>query len=285
MISVSTQEFHYLKDIIRKKTEIALGDNKKYLVETRLSSLVLDSGCLSFAQFCKRLSQGPDADRIMDRVVEAITTNETYWFRDDYPFYFIRTVFLPAMAREIHEGKRDRINIWSAASSYGQEAYSVAMTALEFQKTNVLGKQLTDCLTIVGTDISTQAIEKARLGVYTENDMGRGLPHEMKTTYFQGSERGWAINDRVKQLVNFSVFNLQAPLPISWGVFDIILLRNVIIYFADPFKKILLDRVSRKLARDGVLFLGTGESVSGYSDRFRICSFQKAKYYQLDGNQ
>jgi chemotaxis protein methyltransferase CheR len=280
---VSNQEFQFLRDLIRRRTEIALGDNKKYLVETRLSSLVLDSGCRSFGEFCRRLGQGPDAERIMDRVVEAITTNETYWFRDGYPFDFLRTVFLPRMAEEIRSGLREGVRIWSAASSYGQEAYSVAMTALEFSREHLLCRPLKESLTILGTDISAQAIDRAREGVYTDNDMGRGMPEDQREMYFHRHGRDWTIDPRVKELVTFSVFNLQNPLPVSWGSFDVILLRNVIIYFSDEFKTTLFERVARKLVPQGILFLGTGESAGGYTDRFRVCSFQRAKYYEHAG--
>ncbi len=281
IVTVSDREFAFLKDIIRKKTEISLGDNKKYLVETRLSPLVLESGCQSFEEFCRKLSYAPEFSHYMEKVIEAITTNETYWFRDEYPFHYIQNVFLPQMADEIKIGKRKEMRIWSAASSSGQEAYSVAMSVLEFKKTKIFGKPLNECLTIVGTDISKQAVRKAKQAVYTNNEMLRGMPEALIDIYFRRGKDGWVLDEKVKSVVNFSVFNLQTPFPVSWGKFDIILLRNVIIYFSDEFKKVLFDKVARKLVPGGVLFLGTGETVSGYSDAFDICDYQKAKFYRL----
>jgi len=281
IIKVTNQEFAYLKEIIRKKTEIALDDNKKYLVETRLSSLVFEAGCETFGQFCKKLNYGHDSAVFMEKVVEAITTNETYWFRDDYPFNYVREIFLARMAEEIKAGKRDEIKIWSAASSYGQEAYSIAMTALEFKKTKILGKPVEKCLDIIATDISNKAVQRAKNGVYSNNDMARGMLENLKRFYFCKANDGWVINEKVRSLVKFSVFNLQSPFPVSWGKFDMIMLRNVIIYFSDPFKRVVLERVARKLAPGGILFLGTGESVSGYTELFQVCDYKKAKYYKL----
>lgn len=281
IVPVSDQEFQFLKEVIRKKTEIFLGDNKKYLVENRLSSLVLESGCKSFGQFCSLLEDSRTAMKLMDKIVEAITTNETYWFRDEYPFAFLKEVFLPDIVNQVKTGRRNSIRIWSAAASYGQEAYSIAMTIREFLRTQINGRAILESLYIMGTDISHSVINKARDGRYNTTDVQRGLPEDLLHIYFRQQGYEWVLDESVKSMVDFFVFNLQSPFLSSWEKFDIIFLRNVIIYFSDPFKMIILDRIAQKLVPGGILFLGTGESVSGYTDRFQICDYRKAKFYRV----
>lgn len=280
IITVSDEEFNLLRRIIKENSEISLGDNKKYLIENRLSSLVIESKCRTFGEFSRKLMSGPKAAVLVGKVIEAITTNETCWFRDFYPHQYFKKIFLPLMADEIKADTRDKIRIWSAASSTGQEAYSIAMTALEYQREHILGKPVDQCLSIVATDISNWAVEKAQDGIYDDNDLKRGLPDGYRERYFKQDDKKWILNEKVKSLIDFSVFNLQYPFPAVWGKFDFIMLRNVVIYFSDSFKKILFEKITEMLTPQGILFLGTGETVSGYSDSFQMYDYKKTKYYK-----
>ena len=278
IITVTDQEFLQLQKFILEKTEIEIGDNKKYLIETRLSSLVIEAGCKTFTEFFNSylMTRGAESRLYLEKFIHAITTNETYWFRDDYPFNYLKNIFFPKMAEKIKTGEKKSVRIWSAAASFGQEAYSVAMTALEFQRENVLSYAPNEWLSIFGTDISCKAVEKSVKAIYSDNDMSRGLSQDFKKLYFRQVGNRWVVNEQVRSLVQFTQYNLQVPFPDNWGLFDVILLRNVIIYFSDPFKKILLKRIAGKITNDGVLFLGTGESVGGYTQCFKTQEYQKA---------
>jgi len=281
IIKVTDEEFNLLRDIIQKKSGIHLGDNKKYLIENRLSLLASKAQCTTFGEFARKLNYGFKSKDLEEKVIEAITTKETYWFRDFSPFEHLKEVFFPLMAEEILSGKRDHIRIWSAASSTGQEPYSIAMTALEFQRKFRLTKPIDQYLSLLATDISQKALTKAEQGVYNYNELRRGLPEEYIRRYFKEKGADWILSEKVRSLVEFAVYNLQHPVPVKWKDFDLIMLRNVMIYFSDAFKKSILEKIAKKLGPDGILYLGTGETVSGYSNKFQVLDYKKVKYYKI----
>ncbi len=212
------------------------------------------------------------------QMVDAITTNETSWFRDQYPYHVLRERILPEYDREIAEGKRKRINIWSAACSTGQEPYSTAITVLDFY--SVLNKDSTcrNWVHILATDISPTSLAVANEGKYDAASINRGLQQKHLDRYFKQNTNHWKIDDRVKAMISFKTCNLKSP--VMAEKYDIIFLRNVMIYFSDSLKRELLNRMAELLAPNGYLFLGTGETTGGYTTRFEMVGFQKAIYYR-----
>lgn len=276
-LSISADEFQQLREYIETICGIAVGADKSYLIESRLSSLVEESGCDSFGSFYQKVRLGNDA-ALRDRIVDLMTTNETLWFRDTHPFTIFKEVLLPQFSQEIKEGKRFKVRIWSAASSTGQEPYSLAMIILEAMAAQPhLQKHHFE---ILATDISSTALRMASLARYDRIAISRGLPETYRARFFKDEGRVWSLTDDVKNMVRLKRFNLQDS-PAAFGRFDIILCRNVAIYFSDDFKRALFGRLARALNPGGCLFLGAAESLSAYSSAFEMQEHNRGIYYRL----
>jgi chemotaxis protein methyltransferase CheR len=273
--SISQVEFKLLRDLIEQACGIALGQEKAYLVETRLMGLMAETGCADYSSFYRRVAGSRDP-LLRDRIVDAITTNETLWFRDGHPFAILRDKLLPGLARELLAGSRFRIRLWSAASSTGQEAYSIAMTVLEFCRNDT--RLRPDQFEILATDISPTALALARNGRYDEAAMIRGLPREYRDRYFGQDGRLWTVNEEVRRLVSFRRFNLQEPLE-PLGHFDVVFLRYVSIYFSEEFKRRLYQGILRLLAPEGHLIISAVESLRGLCDDLAQASHAGGIYY------
>ena len=273
--ALSQPEFRLLRDFIERHCGIALGDEKAYLVETRLVGLMAEHGCEDYGSFYRLAADGDRALR--DRIVDAMTTNETLWFRDGHPFAILRERLLPPLARLLLDGGRFRIRIWSGASSTGQEPYSIAMTILELcQATPGLRP---DQFEILATDISPSALFLAKAGRYDEAALNRGLGPERRERFFHRAGRAWEVNDELKRMVTFQRFNLQDPLA-PLGHFDIVFMRYVCIYFAEPFKRRIYQEVARLLAPDGHLIISAVESLRGVCDHFAQLTHAGGSYYR-----
>ncbi|MBF0103597.1 MAG: protein-glutamate O-methyltransferase CheR [Desulfobacterales bacterium] len=279
-IQATNQEFQLFREFIEEKSGIFLGDNKKYLIENRLSPIVQKNSCRSYLELYLKLKKVNDSNPLMIDVVEAMTTNETLWFRDQYPFRILSETILPAYMREIQSGKRKKVSIWSSGCSTGQEPYSIAMTVMDYYQRKGLANQCKEQLSILATDLSESIIGQAKQGQYNHFTMQRGMPSTFYQKYFTQRQNMWVLNQEIKELVTFKMFNLQASLE-GLGVFDVIFLRNVIIYFSDSFKRDLFNRLSKILTNEGYLFLGTGETVTGYTEKYNIIDNRTAVYYQL----
>jgi chemotaxis protein methyltransferase CheR len=276
MIQLTDAEFKQLRDYIEKSCGIALGDEKAYLVENRLVGLLSQAGCTTFSELYRKAVGDPTLG-LRDKIVDAMTTNETSWFRDLYPFDIMERVLFKKFADEITAGKRQRIRIWCAACSTGQEPYSLAITLHEFcRKNSVLPLS---CTEIVSTDISPTVLFLAIAGRYDQIAMSRGMPQEIRDRYFANSGRIWILNDKVRKMSTFKKLNLQDDFS-SLGRFDVIFCRNVMIYFSDSFKRQLFNRFASVLNAGGYLFLGASESATSYSDRFTMINDNKHIYYQ-----
>ena len=278
-LQAKESEFRLLRDIIEARCGIFLGDEKKYLIENRLTDLVEQSKCKSFGDFYLRVKSSPPSADLWNAVVDAMTTNETLWLRDQHPFTILREQLLPKLNEEIRKGKRDAIDIWSAACSTGQEPYSIAMTALDYYENAGGEKACLKQVRILATDISSAALSKAIAGQYDNTSIVRGLPQDKRDRYFTRQNDSWVLRPSVKQMVAFKKINLQEPL-FGLGRFDIVFLRNVIIYFSDTFKKDLLERIARILKPGGYLFLGAGETVRGYTSSFNLVEQGGCIFYQ-----
>jgi chemotaxis protein methyltransferase CheR len=265
-------EFLLITDYIERHCGIRITREKTYLLETRLTALMVENGCENFS----RLHSCAVADRtngLRDKIIDAMTTNETSWFRDSVPFAVLSEVLL---GQKIAGG--NRIRIWSAACSTGQEPYSIAMTVREFGRKNP-GLRPAG-VEIVATDISPKALYLAKAGRYDAVAMSRGLSDDVKERYFRRCGTVWAIDEAVKGMVTFRRFNLQDSFT-GLGRFDIIFCRNVLIYFSDEFKRNVLGRLAALLRPGGYLLTGASESIYSYSNEYKMLWHGKGLFYQV----
>lgn len=266
LAQISPAEYEDFKLFLEDACGILLGDNKHYLVQSRLGKMVVDSKVASLGDLVVQLRRERSGGPLRERVIEAMTTNETFWFRDNHPFKILSEHVLPDLA-----GRRQRTpRIWSAACSTGQEPYSISITAQEFlSKTpGALGD-----VQVIATDISPAVLENARTGFYDNMALARGLPADIKSRYFKRDEKHWAerwqVRDDVRRRVRFTHGNLLASYA-SLGRFDVIFCRNVLIYFSSESKIDIIQRMSDALNPGGYLFLGASEAITQYSDGFEM---------------
>lgn len=279
-LHVTETEFKLLRDLIYEHSGIFLADNKTYLIETRLANLVKESCCTTFGEFYLKAKSSGESEQLCRSMVDAITTNETSWFRDQHPYRILRERILPEFDKEMKTGKRSRINIWSAACSTGQEPYSIAMTILDFYNASKNDSACQKWVRILATDISGTSLAQAAEGKYDNLSINRGLEAEHLDRFFQKNNNKWLVEDRVKRMVVFQQYNLKQPM-IKNEFFDVVFLRNVMIYFPDSLKRKLFETMATILAPNGYLFLGTGETVNGYTARFEMLEWQKAVFYRV----
>ncbi|WP_298423383.1 protein-glutamate O-methyltransferase CheR [Rhodoblastus sp.] len=253
-----SQAFTALQSFLLKSSGLSLDRDKQYLVEARLDPVMQQVGLKSLAELVARL----EADRsLAKKVTEAMTVNETFFFRDRAPFDGFRDAILAELLKA--RARTRKIRLWSAACSTGQEPYSLAMI-LDEEARKLAGWSVD----IVASDIADSVLKRAREGVYTHFEAQRGVPMSHLVRYFTKRKDQWAINQNIKARVEFRQQNLMADFS-SFGVFDVIFCRNVLIYFAPEQKRNVLARLARALAPDGYLVLGAAESVIGYSTEFR----------------
>ncbi|WP_394252508.1 protein-glutamate O-methyltransferase [Vibrio profundi] len=271
-ITISDQEYRDFSRFLESQCGIVLGDSKQYLVRSRLSPLVAKFKLASLSDLLRDVVTGRNRE-LRVAAVDAMTTNETLWFRDTYPFAVLADKLLP----EIAANKRP-IKIWSAASSSGQEPYSMAMTILETQsrKPGMLPN-----VSITATDISASMLDMCRAGIYDNLALGRGLSPERRRTFFEDAGDGrMKVKDNVKRMVNFRPQNLMDSYALL-GKFDIIFCRNVLIYFSPDMKSKVLNQMANSLNPGGYLLLGASESLTGLTDRFEMVRCNPGIIYKL----
>lgn len=252
-------DFAFLRAFLRERSGLDLGPEKRYLAESRLGPVLQDSGLPSLSALIADLRRTGDS-RLAQRIVEAMMTHETSFFRDRTPFEALRADILPRLLAR-RAGER-RLRLWSAAASTGQEAYSLAMLLHDLRPK--LDGWRTD---ILATDISVAAIARGRAGVYSQFEVQRGLPIRRLLAHFAQAGEAWTIEPDLRSMVQFRVLNLLADLR-PLGTFDVIFCRNVLIYLDGPTRLRLLRKLERALAPDGVLCLGTSEGVIGLTAGF-----------------
>jgi chemotaxis protein methyltransferase CheR len=269
-MTLTAQEFAFISGLVRRDAAIVLEAGKEYLVEARLLPLARQSGLPSVSEFVNRAQQRPEPE-IHAKIVDALTTNETSFFRDGEPFkQLVDTVLPDLLARR---ATTRSIKVWSAASSSGQEPYTIAM---------VLQDNLPPgwSFDIIGTDISTEMLTRAEAGQYTQLEVNRGLPAPLLVKHFERNGAHWQIAQALRKNVSFRRLNLAAPFP-SMGPFDIVFIRNVLIYFDVQTKRTVLQRVAGTLRPDGWLFLGSAETTIGIDDRFERVVAGRTSAYKL----
>ncbi len=259
--------FMSIAAVLKAQSGLTLGPDKLYLLETRLQPIMVREKFFDLAALADRLAMSAALSR---EVVEAMTTNESLFFRDQKPFDALRLRILPRLHATRPPGVP--IRIWSAAASTGQEAYSIAMLAAELGAG--LGGRRVE---ILGTDIARDPLERARAGLFSQFEVQRGLPMQMLVKYFAKDEALWRIKPHLRDAVSFREWNLLAD-PRPLGRFDIVFCRNVLIYFDAPTKTRVLESIAGVTAPDGVLFLGGAETVLGLTDKFVAIASESGAY-------
>jgi chemotaxis protein methyltransferase CheR len=272
--AITSAELPVWTRFIQEICGIHLDDSKGYLVETRLRGLLSEVGASSFSElFFKVRSDG--SSMLRGKVIEAITTNETSFFRDSSPFELLRYKLIPDLIdRRNKNGATVPIRIWSAACSTGQEAYSTAIVLKE-----LLGDLTRYDIRILGTDISNKVVARASYGEYNHLELERGLAPELLSRHFKASGDRWRIRDEIRALATFRTMNLLEPFSFP-NPFDIIFCRNVAIYFTEVDKAKLFRNLAKCLAKDGYLIIGSTESISGLCMELEPKRYLRSVYYQ-----
>jgi chemotaxis protein methyltransferase CheR len=256
---VTPSDYEYLRKLLKERSGLDLSADKQYLVESRLLPLARKASLPGISELVEKMKGG--ANGTTAEVVEAMTTNETFFFRDKIPFDHLRETVIPAMAQA--RAARRSLRIWCAASSTGQEPYSIAMCLKE------AGSLLSGWRTeIVATDLSQAVLEKSKAGIFSQFEVQRGLPIGLLVKYFTQNGELWQINAEIRSMVQHRQLNLLQDFS-HLGVFDIIFCRNVLIYFDQNTKTNIFERLSRMMEPDGVLALGAAESVVGITNTFK----------------
>lgn len=266
-------DYTFVARLVKEKSGLVLPGDKHYLVESRLSPVARDAGNSGLADFITRLRR-PEAMALREAVVEAMTTNESLFFRDKVPFEHFTGVMMPQLLAA--RASTRHLRIWSAAASTGQEPYSLAMCLQE------LGPRIAGWrIEILGTDISTQALDRAKAGRYSQFEIQRGLPQNLLAKHFthRTDDTGdfWEISPAIRSMVTYRKFNLLEPFT-ALGRFDIVFCRNVLIYFDPKTKTEVLDRIARVLAPDGFMMLGAAETIVGLTDSFQAVPGRRGLY-------
>ena len=266
---ISNENYSFLQQHLYRKSGIVLDENKQYLVEARLVPLVRKQNLKSIDDLCA-LIRAPGSARISQEVVEAMTTNETLFFRDVAPFKVLRQMLLPALLEQRKNTRK--LALWSAASSSGQEAYSLAMMLCEMG--------LHDWqVEILGTDLNERMVERARQASYIQIEVNRGLPAPFLIKYFERQDMQWRIKPALRKMVRFEKFDLRQPVT-SFGPFDFVFCRNVLIYFDIQTKKSILREMERALNPGGYLLLGAAETTMNLSEAFERQALEGVSFYR-----
>lgn len=270
---ISPQEYDDFRHYLEEASGIVLGDNKHYLVTSRLNRLMREFEIEDFAHLMKQLKAGRTS-KLREQIVDAMTTNETLWFRDTYPFEVLKHELLPKLS----EQRLRQMRIWSAASSSGQEAYSISMTIQEYLSSKP--GSLPGNIQIIGTDISATMLRDANAATYDKMSLSRGISEERKQRFFTPNGDRWQVRPEIKARASFRELNLLNNFT-ALGKFDIIFCRNVLIYFSSEIKSDILNRMALSLNPGGYLFLGGSESPTSYSDAFELVRTPKGVVYRV----
>lgn len=266
---IHSEDFELLRGVVKSRSGLTLSPDKAYLLENRLMAVARKWGMNDIEGLASTVRGRPNED-LLREITEAMTTNETLFFRDQSPFEQLQKVVLPRLLAD----RRDKrhIRIWSAGCSSGQEPYSIAMIFKE------MGAVFDDWrIDIVATDISRAMLDKARGGLYTQFEVQRGLPIAMLMKYFKQAGDKWEIAPTIRAMVEYSEFNLLDN-PTRLGTFDIVFCRNVLIYLDQATKAAVLERICGQMAADGVLYMGGAETVMGVTEKFQPVNEHRGMY-------
>lgn len=259
-------DYEFLRKLLKDRSGLLLSSDKQYLIESRLLPLARKAGLAGIGELVQKIKTGSEAT-VVD-VVEAMTTNETFFFRDKVPFENVRDTVLPQLLKA--RANRRSLRIWCAAASTGQEPYSLAMILKESLPAGWRAE-------IIATDLSQEVLEKAKSGIYSQFEVQRGLPIQLLVKHFKQVGEVWQLNADIRSMVRFQEINLLHDFS-HFGVFDIIFCRNVLIYFDQPTKIDIFGRMQRVSESDGFLFLGAAETVIGLTDAYRAAPNMRGVY-------
>ena len=271
---MTPQEFDWLRSFLKQQSGLVLTAEKQYLIESRLLPVARKAGLATLTALIGKMKE-PGQTQLAATVVEAMTTNESFFFRDKTPFDHFNDTMLPKMLEA--RGRDRKLRIWCAAASTGQEPYSLAMCIKEAEA-KLAGWRIE----IVGTDLSTDVLEKAKAGIYTQFEVQRGLPINHLLKYFTQSGDTWQINSNLRSMIQYRKLNLLENFS-SLGQFDIVFCRNVLIYFDNQTKVDILGRISKMMPADGFLVLGAAETVVGLTDAFKPMTDKRGLYQVNSG--
>jgi chemotaxis protein methyltransferase CheR len=273
-MTITATSFDWVRELVHRESAIVLQPGKEYLVEARLLPIARQLGITDVSQYVESVRTRPSPDTTR-QIVEALTTNETSWFRDGDPFTALTSTVLPALLAA--RGPNERLQIWSAACSSGQEPYTIAML-LEDALPNASSR-----VAITATDLSREMVERTKAGRFSQLEVNRGLPAAMLVRHFTRAGTEWEVAAPLRRMVTASECNLATALP-RMGPFDVVYLRNVLIYFDLPTKQAILRRVRDLMRPDGWLFLGAAETTLGVDDSWeRVVVGRSSAYRPLKG--
>jgi chemotaxis protein methyltransferase CheR len=266
---VTPADYEFLRKLLKDRSGLDLSADKQYLVESRLVPLARRAGVPGLPELVQKLKSG-GGEALTAEVVEAMTTNETFFFRDKVPFDHLRQTILPDLLQA--RANRRSLRIWCAASSTGQEPYSIAMCLKEFGST-LAGWRIE----ILATDLSQAVLEKSKAGIFSQFEVQRGLPIQLLVKHFSQTGELWQLNADIRGMVQHRQLNLLQDFS-HLGAFDVIFCRNVLIYFDQDTKSNIFGRLARVLEPDGYLLLGAAETVVGLTDAFKPCPERRGLY-------
>ncbi len=267
-------DYDFIRKVLKERSGYVLSPEKNYLIDSRLTPLAKREGCATLAELVQKMRL-PGAEALMARVTETMTINESFFFRDKIPFDRFKDTILPALMEARRSSRR--LRIWCSACSTGQEPYSLAMI-LKSMSEKLIGWNIE----IVATDISREVLERAKAGIYSQFEVQRGLPIQMLMQFFQQVGEQWRVSDEIRRMVQFRHLNLLERFTML-GTFDVVFCRNVLIYFDQPTKADVLERISHQLAPEGFLVLGAAETVVGLSESFKPHADKRGLYVRAGG--
>lgn len=272
---MKSDDFEFISALLKRRSGLLLSSDKIYLLESRLTPIAHRRGLETLEDLVAEIRTKGTEDLLME-VTEAMTTNESFFFRDNKPFELLKDYVLPQLLDSKESSKK--LRIWCAAASTGQEPYSIAIILKEME-----AKLSGWNIEIVGTDIAQKVLDKAETGLFSQFEVQRGLPIQMLIKYFNQVGEMWQISEEIRDMVSYRKFNLLDPFTIL-GTFDIIFCRNVLIYFDQQTKMEVLERMRKLLPDNGTLFLGAAETVLGITDKFKPVQGQRGLYSTADAS-
>jgi chemotaxis protein methyltransferase CheR len=287
---MSSEDYKIIIKYIFDICGIVLGDDKQYLIEQRLSPILNEFNCETFSQLARKLNNGETTFLTREKMLNAMTTNETSFFRDEHPYVTFREKIMPDMMETVIQRKErawqrrgPKVRMWSVAASTGQEPYSMAMIIADVISNKGMGLTTMEDFGILGTDISSKVLAKAMEGKYGPLEVARGLTFEMRRKYFLQDGEYYVINNQIRHIVEFRAFNIQDQFT-QIGSFDVIFCRNILIYFTDDAKRRILSQLYQTLAPNGYLLLGSAENMYNLNDDFITERYGATTVYRKSAN-
>ncbi|MDX8395674.1 MAG: protein-glutamate O-methyltransferase CheR [Mariprofundaceae bacterium] len=274
---MEVREFDYVRGFLLRKSGLVVNQDKMYLIQSRLQPLLRKHDGLETLEDLSRSIKRNESSELAREVIDAMTTNETLFFRDQYPFEALKTLVFPELTHS--KGLNGKINIWSAAASRGQEAFSIAITASEAIP------QADKRVQILGTDISNGALNYGKEAVYSQMEVQRGMPVKQLIRFFDQDGVRWKVRPELKGMVTFKPANLIDDMLSSvvrlHGPFDIVFLRNVLIYFAPEERPKVIDRIARNMTKGGYLITGATETPAGVTSKWEMVMFKGKRIWKM----